>query len=40
MKKIKLTTVTGICLGLLLVATGCAKDAAQAEEAKDRKSVV
>lgn len=40
MKKIKLTTVTGICLGLLLVATGCAKDAAQAEEANNQVEVV
>lgn len=40
MKKIKLTAVTGICLGLLLVATGCAKDAAQAEEANNQVEVV
>lgn len=40
MQKIKLTAVTGICLGLLLVATGCAKDAAQAEEANNQVEVV
>lgn len=40
MKKIKLTAVTGICLGLLLVATGCAKNAAQAEEANNPVEVV
>ena len=40
MKKIKLTAVTGICMGLLLVATGCAKDAAQAEEANNQVEVV
>ena len=40
MKKIKLTAVTGICLGLLLVATGCAKNAAQAEEANNQVEVV
>lgn len=40
MKKIKLTAITGICLGLLLVATGCAKDAAQAEEANNQVEVV
>ena len=40
MKKIKLTALTGICLGLLLVATGCAKDTAQAEEANNQVEVV
>lgn len=40
MQKIKLTAITGICLGLLLVATGCAKDAAQAEEANNQVEVV
>ena len=40
MKKIKLTALTGICLGLLLVATGCAKDTAQAEEADNQVEVV
>ena len=40
MKKIKLIAVTGICLGLLLVATGCAKNAAQAEEANNQVEVV
>ena len=40
MKKLKLTAITGACLGLLLVATGCAKDAAQAEEANNQVEVV
>lgn len=40
MKRIKLTALTAICLGLLLVATGCAKDAAQAEEANNQVEVV
>lgn len=40
MKKLKLTAITGICLGLLLVATGCAKEAAQAEEANNQVEVV
>lgn len=40
MKKIKLTALTGICLGLLLVATGCAKDTAKAEEANNQVEVV
>ena len=40
MKKIKLTALTGICLGLHLVATGCAKDTAQAEEANNQVEVV
>ena len=40
MKKLKLTAITGVCLGLLLVATGCAKDAAQAEEANNQVEVV
>lgn len=40
MKKLELITITGICLGLLLVATGCAKNAAQAEEANNQVEVV
>ena len=40
MKKIKLTALTGICLGLLLVATGCAKDTAKAEDADNQVEVV
>lgn len=40
MKKIKLTALTGICLGLLLVATGCAKDTAKAEGADNQVEVV
>lgn len=40
MKKLKLTAITGVCLGLLLMATGCAKDAAQAEEANNQVEVV
>ena len=40
MKKIKLTALTGICLGLLLVATGCAKDTAKAEDANNQVEVV
>ena len=40
MKKLKLTAITGICLGLLLVATGCAKDSAQAEDANNQVEVV
>ena len=40
MKKIKLTALTGICLGLLLVATGCAQDTAKAEEANNQVEVV
>ena len=40
MKKIKLTALTGICLGLLLVTTGCAKETAQAEEADNQVEVV
>ena len=40
MKKIKLSALTGICLGLLLVATGCAKDTAKAEEANNQVEVV
>lgn len=40
MKKLKLTAITGACLGLLLVATGCAKDAAQAEDANNQVEVV
>ena len=40
MKKLKLTALTGACLGLLLVATGCAKDAAQAEDANNQVEVV
>ncbi|MEJ8785349.1 GerMN domain-containing protein [Peptoniphilus sp. HCN-40583] len=40
MKKLKLTAITGACLGLLLVATGCAKNAAQAEEANNQVEVV
>lgn len=40
MKKLKLTAITGICLSLLLLSTGCAKDAAQAEEADNQVEVV
>lgn len=40
MKKLKLTAITGVCLGLLLMATGCAKEAAQAEEANNQVEVV
>lgn len=40
MKKLKLTAITGICLSLLLLSTGCTKDAAQAEEADNQVEVV
>ncbi len=40
MKKIKFTALTGICLGLLLVATGCAQDTAKAEDADNQVEVV
>ena len=40
MKKLKLTAITGICLSLLLLTTGCAKDTAEAEEANNQVEVV
>ncbi|MDY3118907.1 MAG: GerMN domain-containing protein [Peptoniphilus sp.] len=40
MKKIKLTALTGICLGLFMVATGCTQSTAKAENAENKVEVV